>query len=74
MKEEFEKILDKIDFEERWLLSIFRNESKISLKDIEIAMNGIRSVVMCEIKQSQQDEYDYCCKENALCFYPREGD
>ena len=43
--EEYKKIIKQIDFEEKWLFSVFRNENKISLKDIEIAMSGIRSVI-----------------------------
>ena len=45
IKDKEQKILDKIDFEEKWLLDVFRNENKISLKDVEIAMSAIRHIV-----------------------------
>ena len=51
--EKQEKIIAKIDFEEKWLFSIFRNENKISLKDIQIAMSGLRSVI-AELKGEQE--------------------
>ena len=40
-----EKIIKKIEFEEKWLMQIYSKEGKISLEDIEIAMSGIRSVI-----------------------------
>jgi len=50
---EKQKIISRIDFEEKWLLNVFRNENKISLKDAEIAMSGIRSVIS-ELKGEQE--------------------
>lgn len=43
--EERKNIIEKIDFEEKWLLDIYAKEYKVSYKDIQIAMNGIRNVV-----------------------------
>lgn len=43
--EELEKIIDKIDFEEKWLINIKMDNGFISIADIEIAMSGIRRVV-----------------------------
>lgn len=44
-KDKEQKILDKIDFEEKWLFSVFRNKNKITFKDVEIAMSAIRHIV-----------------------------
>ena len=51
--EELEKIIAKIDFEEKWLIDIKVNNGFISIADIEVAMNGIRSVIS-ELKGEQE--------------------
>lgn len=43
--EELEKIIDKIDFEEKWLINIKTENGFISISDIRIAMCRIRQVV-----------------------------
>ena len=43
--EERQKIIDKINFEEKWLIDIKMNNGFISIADIEVAMSGIRSVI-----------------------------
>lgn len=43
--EELEKIIAKIDFEEKWLIDIKMNNGFISIADIEVAMSGIRSFI-----------------------------
>ena len=43
--EEIKKIISRIDFEEKWLFDVYTKEYKVSIKDIEIAMSGIKSVV-----------------------------
>ncbi len=43
-EEERQKIIAKIDFEEKWLFSLYA-EHRLSTGDIDIAMSGIRSVV-----------------------------
>lgn len=42
---EYNEIVKKIDFEEKWLFDIYAKEYRVGTKDIEIAMSGIRSVV-----------------------------
>ena len=44
-EEERQKIIAKIDFEEKWLFDIYTKQGRVSINDIEIAMSGIRSVV-----------------------------
>ena len=43
--EELEKIKEKIDFEEKWLIDIKMNNGFISIADIEVAMSEIRSFI-----------------------------
>lgn len=43
--EELEKIIAKIDFEEKWLIDIKMENGFISIADIEVAMSGIRSFI-----------------------------
>lgn len=43
--EELEKIIDKINFEEKWLINVKMDNGFISIADIEIAMSGIRSAI-----------------------------
>lgn len=43
--EELEKIIDKINFEEKWLMNVKMDNGFISIADIEIAMSGIRSAI-----------------------------
>lgn len=38
-------IIDKIDFEERWLKDIKMQQGFISIANIEVAMDAIRTVV-----------------------------
>lgn len=42
---ELEKIIDKIDFEEKWLINVKMENGFISIADIQIAMEGIRSFI-----------------------------
>ena len=53
LNKELEKILDKIDFEEKWLFDLYVKEYRISTKDIQIAMSGIKSVIV-ELKGEQE--------------------
>lgn len=43
--EERQKIIAKIDFEEKWLFDIYTKQYRVNINDIEIAMSGIRSAV-----------------------------
>lgn len=45
------KINEEIDFEEKWLNDVFWKDKGITLRDIEIAMNGIRHVVKGELEE-----------------------
>lgn len=45
------KIYEEIDFEEKWLNDVFWKDKGITLRDIEIAMNGIRHVVKGELEE-----------------------
>lgn len=38
-------IIDKIDFEERWLKDVKMQQGFVSIGDIEVAMDSIRSAV-----------------------------
>lgn len=38
-------IIDKIDFEENWLKDVKMQQGFVSISDIEVAMDAIRSVV-----------------------------
>jgi len=42
---EYNEIIKKIDFEEKWLFDVYTKQYRVNAKDIEIAMSGIRSVV-----------------------------
>lgn len=44
--EERKKIIERIDFEEKWLFNVCEKEYRVNTNDIEIAMNGIRAVVI----------------------------
>lgn len=48
-----EKVEEKIDFEEKWLIDIKVNNGFISIADIEVAMSGIRSFIS-ELKGEQK--------------------
>ena len=50
-----EKVEEKIDFEEKWLLAVFSDNGRILLKDVEIAISGIRSVI-ADMKGEQKCE------------------
>lgn len=73
LEEELEKIIAKIDFEEKWLLDIYAKEYRVSANDIKIAMSGIRSVVSglkgdnkqsrCNTCQNNTDELSGECYE-----------
>ena len=54
--EELEKIIAKIDFEEKWLIDIKMNNGFISIADIEVAMSGIRSFI-AELKGEKTNEF-----------------
>lgn len=41
---EKKKIIDKINFEEKWLFNLYA-ENRLSTGDIDIAMSAIRSVI-----------------------------
>lgn len=43
--EERKKIIERIDFEKKWLFNVCEKEYRVNTNDIEIAMSGIRSVV-----------------------------
>ena len=43
--EELEKIIEKIDFEEKWLINVKMDNGFISIADIRIAMCRIRQVI-----------------------------
>lgn len=45
------KINEEIDFEEKWLNDVFWEDKGITLRNIEIAMNGIRHVVKGELEE-----------------------
>ena len=51
--EERQKIIDKINFEEKWLKNIKMENGFISIADIEVAMSGIRSVI-AELKREYE--------------------
>lgn len=53
LETELEKINDKIDFEEKWLINIKMDNGFISIADIETALNGIRHAVS-ELEGSDQ--------------------
>lgn len=55
--EEQKKIIYKIDSEEKWLLNVKIENGFIPIADIEIAMNGIRAVVIEADKESKECEY-----------------
>ena len=38
-------LIDKIDFEERWLKDVKMQQGFVSIADIEVAMDAIRSTV-----------------------------
>lgn len=43
--EERKEIIDRIDFEEKWLIDIKMDNGFLSIADIEIAMDSIRKVI-----------------------------
>jgi len=63
---EYNEIVKKIDFEEKWLLDIYTKQYRVGTKDIEIAMSGIRSVV-AELKgennETSKEETDQSGKK-----------
>lgn len=60
LEEELEKIIAKIDFEEKWLLDIYAKEYRVSANDIKIAMSGIRSVVSGLQGDNKQSRCNNC--------------
>lgn len=58
--EELEKIIAKIDFEEKWLLDVYAKEYRVSANDIKIAMSGIRSVVSGLKEDNKQSRCNNC--------------
>lgn len=63
LEEELEKIIAKIDFEEKWLLDIYAKQYRVNAKDIEIAMSGIRSVVS-KLKEENKESRCNNCQNN----------
>lgn len=61
--EEYQKIISRIDFEEKWLFDVYAKEYKVSIKDIEIAMSGIRSAVS-KLKEDNKPLKCNNCKNN----------
>lgn len=55
--EERKKIIERIDFEEKWLFHVCEKEYRVNTNDIEIAMNGIRAVVIEADKEKKECEY-----------------
>lgn len=45
------EINEKIDFEEKWLNDVLREDKYITSRNVEIAMNGIRHVVKGELEE-----------------------
>lgn len=60
LEEELEKIIAKIDFEEKWLLDVYAKEYRVSANDINIAMSGIRSVVSGLKGDNKQSRCNNC--------------
>lgn len=58
--EEIEKIIEKIDFEEKWLINVKMENGFISMADIRIAMCRIRQVIS-ELKGENKEcpYFDY---------------
>ncbi len=42
---EYNEIVKKIDFEEKWLFDVYAKQYRVGTKDIEIAMGAIRHIV-----------------------------
>lgn len=55
--EERKKIIERIDFEEKWLFNVCVKEYRVNTNDIEIAMNGIRAVVIEADKENKECPY-----------------
>ena len=55
--EERKKINERIDFEEKWLFNVCMKEYRVNTNDIEIAMNGIRAVVIESDKENKECPY-----------------
>lgn len=45
------KINEEIDFEEKWLNDVLREDKYITSRNVEIAMSGIRHVVKGELEE-----------------------
>lgn len=45
------EINEKIDFEEKWLNDVLREDKYITSRNVEIAMNGIRHVVKGKLEE-----------------------
>lgn len=41
---EYNEIVKEIDFEEKWLFDVYVKQYRINIKDVEIALAGIRSI------------------------------
>lgn len=63
---EIAKIIDKIDFEEKWLINIKTENGFISIADIKIAISAIRYVVSKE-KEKSNKECPYYDSEAETC-------
>lgn len=67
--EEYTQIIDKINFEEKWLLDLYAKQYKVSANDIHIAMSSIRSIIQIpggEINEfwEQEDKDNLYINEN----------
>lgn len=54
---EHNEIIKKIDFEEKWLINVKIDNGFIAISDIQIAMNGIRAVVIEVDKENKECPY-----------------
>lgn len=51
--EENKKIIERIEFEEKWLINVKTENGFVSIPDIKLAMSGIRSVI-AELERREQ--------------------
>ena len=65
---EHEKIIAKIDFEEKWLINIKMDNGFISMADVRIAMCTIRQVVMEAYKKECYDLEAETCRRSETEF------
>lgn len=52
--EEYEKIIEKINFEEKWLSNLDLN-NRLNKKNVEIAMSAIKNVLRDILKGSNEN-------------------